>query len=57
VSVWLAFGLLVVYRRAKSQDFLRALEAIPKDQREAFCRNSGYKDDELAQLLESHPRE
>jgi hypothetical protein len=48
-GVW----LLLVYRRAKSNDFLRALAAIPKEQREVFCRNSGYKYDELAQLPES----
>ena len=42
-----------MYRRAKSNDFLRALAAIPKEQREVFCRNSGYKYDELAQLPES----
>src|ERR1035441_1129018 len=47
-GVW----LLLVYRRAKSNDFLRALAAIPKEQREVFCRNSGFKYDELAQLPE-----
>src|ERR1019366_4847173 len=44
--------LLWTYRRFRSNDFLRALEAIPKEQREAFCRNSGFKYDELAQLPE-----
>jgi tetratricopeptide (TPR) repeat protein len=44
--------LLWTYRRFRSNDFLRALATIPKEQREAFCRNSGFKYDELAQLPE-----
>jgi hypothetical protein len=47
-GVW----LLWVYRRAKSNDFLRALTDIPEDRREVFCRYSGFKFDELAQLPE-----
>src|SRR5262245_58295464 len=48
VGVW----LLWFNRRAKSNDFLRALAVIPDVERAKFCRDSGYKYDELAQLPE-----
>jgi hypothetical protein len=46
--------VLWYYRRSKSSDFLSALSKIPAGQRDAFCRRSGYKYDELAQMPENH---
>src|ERR1700724_2137556 len=46
--VWLWLG----FQRAKSKNFLLALKEIPETERGKFCRNSGFKYEELAQLPE-----
>jgi hypothetical protein len=45
-GVW----LLAFFRWRKSNDFLKALELLPKAGRADFARKSGYKYDELASL-------
>ena len=44
--------ILWLFRRARSKDFIRALETLPKDQKGPFAERSGYRYDDLAQLSE-----
>src|SRR5436190_1277777 len=46
----LAGWLVWILRRRKSQDFLQTLAKIPKEKRAEFCRQSGFKYEELAQI-------
>ena len=45
--------LLWFSRKRQSADFLKALDAIPRNERANFAQNAGYRYDELAQLSNS----
>ena len=42
--------IVIYFRRQRSKDFLKVLQALPADEQPAFARRSGYRYDELAAL-------